>query len=58
MSRTMVFHAAPDPHEQEFDRSLRPGSFEDFVGQEQIRDNLRIAWAYIRLAPATWWPAR
>ena len=39
----MVFHAAPDPHEQEFDRSLRPGSFEDFVGQEQIRDNLRIA---------------
>ena len=43
MSGTMVFHAAPDPHEQEFDRSLRPGSFEDFVGQEQIRDNLRIA---------------
>jgi len=39
----MVFHAAPDPHEQEFDRSLRPGSFEEFVGQEQIRDNLGIA---------------
>ena len=39
----MVFHAAPDPHEQEFDRSLRPGSFDEFVGQEQIRDNLRIA---------------
>ena len=39
----MVFHAAPDPHEQEFDRSLRPGSFTEFVGQEQIRDNLRIA---------------
>ncbi|MGC6489123.1 MAG: Holliday junction branch migration DNA helicase RuvB [Planctomycetota bacterium] len=41
----MVFHAAPDPHEHEFDRSLRPGSFDDFVGQEQIRDNLRIAIA-------------
>ena len=39
----MVFHAAPDPHEHEFDRSLRPGTFDDFVGQEQIRDNLRIA---------------
>lgn len=39
----MVFHAAPDPQEREFDRSLRPGSFTEFVGQEQIRDNLRIA---------------
>jgi Holliday junction DNA helicase RuvB len=39
----MVFHAAPDPHEHEFDRSLRPGTFDDFVGQEQIRDNLQIA---------------
>lgn len=43
MYQPMVFHAAPDPHEQEFDRSLRPGSFTEFVGQEQIRDNLRIA---------------
>ena len=39
----MVFHAAPDPHEREFDRSLRPGTFAEFVGQEQILDNLRIA---------------
>ena len=39
----MVFHSASDPHEREFDRSLRPGSFDEFVGQEQIRDNLRIA---------------
>jgi len=38
-----VFHDRPDPNEREFDRSLRPGSFADFVGQEQIRDNLRIA---------------
>jgi len=39
----MVFHATPDPHEHEFDRSLRPGTFDDFVGQAQIRDNLQIA---------------
>ena len=39
----MVFHAAPDPQEREFDRSLRPGTFTEFVGQEQVRDNLRIA---------------
>ncbi len=38
----MVFHTA-DPNEREFDRSLRPTSFGEFVGQEQIRDNLRIA---------------
>ena len=39
----MVFHDLPDPAEREFDRSLRPNSFDEFVGQEQIRDNLRIA---------------
>jgi Holliday junction DNA helicase RuvB len=39
----MVFHDLPDPTEREFDRSLRPGTFAEFVGQEQIRDNLRIA---------------
>ncbi len=39
----MVFHDVPDPTEREFDRSLRPGTFGEFVGQEQIRDNLRIA---------------
>ena len=38
----MVFNSA-DPNEREFDRSLRPGSFGEFVGQQQIRDNLRIA---------------
>ncbi|MFN7587236.1 MAG: Holliday junction branch migration DNA helicase RuvB [Planctomycetota bacterium] len=38
----MVFHTA-DPNEREFDRSLRPTTFGEFVGQEQIRDNLRIA---------------
>lgn len=38
----MVFHSA-DPNEREFDRSLRPTTFGEFVGQEQIRDNLRIA---------------
>jgi Holliday junction DNA helicase RuvB len=44
----MVFHDQPDPNEREFDRSLRPGSFADFVGQEQILDNLRIAIAAAR----------
>ncbi len=39
----MVFHELPDPAEREFDRSLRPTSFREFVGQEQIRDNLNIA---------------
>jgi Holliday junction DNA helicase RuvB len=43
MPRRMTFHDRPDPGEQEFDRSLRPGSFAEFVGQEQIRDNLHIA---------------
>lgn len=44
----MVFHDVPDPNEREFDRSLRPGTFQEFVGQEQIRDNLRIAIAAAR----------
>jgi len=39
----MVFHDVPDPTDREFDRSLRPASFNEFVGQEQIRDNLSIA---------------
>ncbi len=39
----MVFHDQPDPKEREFDRSLRPGTFAEFVGQQQIRDNLGIA---------------
>lgn len=43
MYAPMVFHAAPDPQEREFDRSLRPGTFSDFVGQEQVCDNLCLA---------------
>ncbi|HEX5051600.1 MAG TPA: Holliday junction branch migration DNA helicase RuvB [Planctomycetota bacterium] len=39
----MVFHDQPDPLDREFDRSLRPTSFLEFVGQAQIRDNLGIA---------------
>jgi len=39
----MVFHDLPDPQETEYDRSLRPGSFAEFVGQAQVRDNLHIA---------------
>jgi len=39
----MIFHQPPEPSEVEFDRSLRPTTFGEFVGQEQIRDNLRIA---------------
>jgi Holliday junction DNA helicase RuvB len=39
----MIFHDRPEPQEVEFDRSLRPATFQEFVGQEQIRDNLRIA---------------
>jgi Holliday junction DNA helicase RuvB len=39
----MVFHDQSDPVDREFDRSLRPNSFLEFVGQEQILDNLRIA---------------
>ena len=41
--RRMVFHDQPDAVDAEFDRSLRPTSFGDFVGQDQIRDNLGIA---------------
>lgn len=44
----MVFHDLPDPGEREFDRSLRPSTFGEFVGQEQILDNLRIAIAAAR----------
>ncbi len=39
----MVFHDQPDAVDREFDRSLRPGTFGEFVGQAQIRDNLGIA---------------
>jgi len=39
----MIFHDANEANEREFDRSLRPSTFAEFIGQEQIRDNLRIA---------------
>lgn len=39
----MVFHDQPDALDREFDRSLRPGTFDEFVGQDPIRDNLAIA---------------
>jgi Holliday junction DNA helicase RuvB len=39
----MVFHDQPDAVDREFDRSLRPGTFGEFVGQLQVRDNLGIA---------------
>ncbi|MBX3464091.1 MAG: Holliday junction branch migration DNA helicase RuvB [Planctomycetes bacterium] len=39
----MVFHDQPDAQDRDFDRTLRPGSFGEFVGQQQVRDNLAIA---------------
>ena len=39
----MIFHEAVQREEQEFDRTLRPGSFAEFIGQDRIRENLRIA---------------
>lgn len=39
----MIFHEQPEPADREFDRSLRPTTFAEFVGQDPIRDNLRIA---------------
>ena len=39
----MIFHESVQGEEQEFDRTLRPGSFGEFIGQDRIRENLRIA---------------
>jgi Holliday junction DNA helicase RuvB len=39
----MICHDPAEPGEREFDRSLRPTTFADFVGQDQTRDNLHIA---------------
>ncbi len=39
----MIFHETVQHEEQEFDRTLRPGSFAEFIGQDRIRENLRIA---------------
>lgn len=35
-------NAAEQADDQAFDRSLRPERFDDFVGQSQIKDNLRV----------------
>jgi len=39
----MDFHEAREPGEVEFDRALRPTSLDEFVGQDLVRENLRIA---------------
>ena len=39
----MIFDSEPQPGEPEFDRALRPGSFDDFIGQRHVCDNLQIA---------------
>lgn len=44
----MIFHDQDVGPEAEFDRSLRPATFQDFVGQQQIRDNLGVAIAAAR----------
>ncbi|MDP6505287.1 MAG: AAA family ATPase, partial [Planctomycetota bacterium] len=45
----MTDASSPDPFidEQDFERSVRPGSFDEFVGQEKVRRNLSI---YIKAA--------
>ncbi len=37
-----VTNPAPMSDEQDFDRSLRPQSFDDFIGQDKICDNLKV----------------
>ncbi len=37
-----VTSPAPMGDEQDFDRSLRPQSFDDFIGQDKICDNLKV----------------
>ncbi|MCA8944034.1 MAG: Holliday junction branch migration DNA helicase RuvB [Planctomycetes bacterium] len=39
----MIFQGEPGPDDVEFDRALRPDSFDEFVGQGAIRENLHIA---------------
>ena len=38
-----MFHDARQPGEVEFDRALRPTSLAEFVGQDRVRENLRVA---------------
>ncbi len=44
----MIFDRDPQPGEVEFDRALRPGSLAEFIGQERVRENLRVAIAAAR----------
>ncbi len=44
----MIFHDPNVAQEAEFDRSLRPATFQEFVGQEQVRENLGVAIAAAR----------
>lgn len=46
--RSMIFHDPNVAKEAEFDRSLRPATFQEFVGQQQIRENLGVAIAAAR----------
>ena len=39
----MLYDPEGTAEELEYDRALRPGSFDDFIGQDAIRDDLRIA---------------
>lgn len=39
----MIFHQAASPEEHEYDRALRPTSFEGFVGQGHACENLQLA---------------
>ncbi|MBK8977942.1 MAG: Holliday junction branch migration DNA helicase RuvB [Planctomycetes bacterium] len=39
----MMFDAEGTPEERELDRALRPATFDDFVGQDTVREDLRIA---------------
>ena len=32
-----------DPVEQQIENSLRPASFDDYIGQERLKKNLRLA---------------
>jgi Holliday junction DNA helicase RuvB len=43
-NRKSIRHLDPAPleGEGEFDRSLRPALFEEFIGQDKIKDNLRV----------------
>src|SRR5579885_1262602 len=37
-----VLNAAAKPDEETFDRALRPKSLDEFVGQEKLKDNLKV----------------